>query len=93
MAENKCDELFSKNGELVEFRKKQVLEGALEIVQQHYKEMNDWWKWFKEIPSSVKIKYFIALPIGILLFVISWIGELAETLSDIVDDWVRGYKR
>ena len=55
--------------------------------------MNYLWKWFKEIPSSVKIKYFIALPIGILLFVISWVGELAETLSDIVGDWVRGYKR
>ena len=93
MAENRCDELFGKNGELVEFRKKQVLEGALEIVQRHYKEMNDWWKWFKEIPSSVKIKYFIALPIGILLFVISWVGELAETLSGIVGDWVRGYER
>ena len=39
MAENKCDELFGKNGELVEFRKKQVLEGALEIVQRNYKEM------------------------------------------------------
>ena len=39
MAENKCDELFGKNGELVEFRKKQVLEGALEIVQRHYKEI------------------------------------------------------
>ena len=39
MAVNKCDELFGKNGELVEFRKKQVLEGALEIVQRHYKEM------------------------------------------------------
>lgn len=38
MAENKCDELFGKNGELVEFRKKQVLEGALEIVQRHYKD-------------------------------------------------------
>lgn len=38
MAENKCDELFGKNGELVEFRKKQVLEGALEIVQRNYKE-------------------------------------------------------
>ena len=32
--------------------------------------MNEWWRWFKEIPSSVKIKYFIALPLGILLFVI-----------------------
>lgn len=39
MAVNKCDELFGKNGELVEFRKKQVLEGALGIVQRHYKEM------------------------------------------------------
>ena len=38
MAENKCEELFGKNGELVEFRKKQVLEGALEIVQRHYKD-------------------------------------------------------
>lgn len=37
MAVNKCDELFGKNGELVEFRKKQVLEGALGIVQRHYK--------------------------------------------------------
>ena len=37
MAENKCDELFGKNGELVEFRKKQVLEGAFEIIQRHYK--------------------------------------------------------
>ena len=39
MAENKCDELFGKNGELVEFRKKQVLEGAFGIIQRHYKEM------------------------------------------------------
>ena len=38
MAVNKCDELFGKSGELVEFRKKQVLEGALEIVQRNYKE-------------------------------------------------------
>lgn len=36
MAVNKCDELFGKNGELVEFRKKQVLEGALGIIQRHY---------------------------------------------------------
>ena len=55
--------------------------------------MNEWWRWFKEIPSSVKIKYFIALPLSILLFVISWVGELAKTLSDIVGDWVRGYRR
>ena len=41
MPENRCDELFGKNGELVEFRKKQVLEGALEIVQRHYKETPD----------------------------------------------------
>ena len=38
MVENKCDELFGKNGELVEYRKKQVLEGALEIVQRNYKD-------------------------------------------------------
>lgn len=38
MAENRCDELFGKNGELVEFRKKQVLEGALEIVQRNYED-------------------------------------------------------
>ena len=37
MAENKCDELFGKNGELMEFRKKQVLEGAFGIIQRHYK--------------------------------------------------------
>ena len=55
--------------------------------------MNEWWRWFKEIPSSVKIKYFIALPLSILLFVISWVGELAKTLSDIVGDWVREYRR
>lgn len=36
MVENKCDELFGKNGELVEFRKKQVLEGAFGIIQRHY---------------------------------------------------------
>lgn len=39
MAENNFEKLFGKNYELVEFRKKQVLEGALEIVQRHYKEM------------------------------------------------------
>ena len=55
--------------------------------------MNEWCKWFKEIPISVKIKYFIALPIGIVLYLIYRAGELAETLSDIVGDWVRGYKR
>ena len=38
MAENNFEKLFGKNYELVEFRKKQVLEGALEIVQRHYKE-------------------------------------------------------
>lgn len=38
MAENKCDELFGKNGELVEFRKKQVLEGAFGIIQRHYED-------------------------------------------------------
>ena len=38
MAENKCDELFGKNGELVEFRKKQVLEGAFGIIRRSYKD-------------------------------------------------------
>lgn len=38
MAENKCDELFGKNGELVEFRKKQVLEGAFGIIRRYYKD-------------------------------------------------------
>lgn len=52
--------------------------------------MNEWWRWFKEIPSSVKIKYFIVLPIDILLFVISWAGELADKLDSILCDWVQG---
>lgn len=55
--------------------------------------MNEWWKWFKEIPVSVKIKYFIALPIGVILFLIYRAGELAEMLSGVIGDWVRGYKR
>lgn len=55
--------------------------------------MNEWWKWFKEIPTSVKIKYFIALPIGVVLFLIQRAGELAEKLSDVIGDWVRGYRR
>ena len=55
--------------------------------------MNEWWKWFKEIPTSVKIRYFIALPIGIVLFLIHQAGELAEALSGVIGDWVRGYKR
>lgn len=38
MAENKCDELFGKNGELVEYRKKRVLEGAFGIIQRHYED-------------------------------------------------------
>ncbi len=55
--------------------------------------MNEWWKWFKEIPASVKIKYVIALPISVVLFLIYRAGELAEILSDVIGDWVRGYKR
>lgn len=35
---NNFDKLLGRNGELVEERKKQVLAGALEIVQRHYKE-------------------------------------------------------
>lgn len=37
MAENRCDELLGKNGEFVEYRKKQVLEGAFGIIRRHYK--------------------------------------------------------
>jgi hypothetical protein len=37
-AENNFEKLLGKNGELVEERKKQVLAGALEIVQRYYKE-------------------------------------------------------
>jgi hypothetical protein len=37
-AENNFEKLLVKNGELVEERKKQVLAGALEIVQRYYKE-------------------------------------------------------
>lgn len=56
--------------------------------------MNEWWRYFKEIPISVKIKYFIALPIGIVLYLIYRAGELAETLSGVIGDWVRsGWKR
>jgi hypothetical protein len=55
--------------------------------------MNEWWKWFKEIPASVKIKYFIALPIGVVLFLICRAGEVAETLDGVLGDWVRGYRR
>ena len=35
---NNFDKLLGRNGELVEERKKQVLTGALEIVQRYYKE-------------------------------------------------------
>lgn len=38
MAEDNFEKLLGKNGELVEERKKQVLAGALEIVQRYYKE-------------------------------------------------------
>jgi hypothetical protein len=38
MAENNFEKLLGKNGELVEERKKQMLAGALEIVQRHYEE-------------------------------------------------------
>ena len=55
--------------------------------------MNEWWSYFKEIPVSVKIKYFIALPIGVVLFLICRAGEFAEILSGVIGDWVRGYKR
>lgn len=37
-AETNFDKLLGQNGELVEERKKQVLAGALEIVQRYYKE-------------------------------------------------------
>jgi hypothetical protein len=37
-AENNFEKLLGKNGELVEERKKQVLAGALGIVQRYYKE-------------------------------------------------------
>lgn len=51
--------------------------------------MNELWNYFKEIPMSVKFKYFIALPLGILLFVIIKIGELANELDGVLSDWVR----
>lgn len=35
-AEHNFDKLLGRNGELVEVRKKQVLAGALDIIQQHY---------------------------------------------------------
>ncbi len=38
MAENNFEKLLGKNGELVEERKKQVLEGAFGIVQRYYEE-------------------------------------------------------
>ena len=55
--------------------------------------MIEWWDYIKSIPTSVKIKYFIVLPISIMLFVISWVGELADKLDSILCDWVRGYRR
>ena len=56
--------------------------------------MNEWWDYIKSVPTSVKIKYFIALPIGVLLFVASWVGELADKLDGILGDWVRsGWRR
>jgi hypothetical protein len=55
--------------------------------------MNEWWSYFKEIQTSVKVRYFLALPIGILLYVICRAGELAETLSGVIGDWVKGYRR
>ncbi|WP_295155216.1 hypothetical protein [Selenomonas sp. AE3005] len=38
MAENNFEKLLEKNGELLEERQKQVLAGALEIVQRYCKE-------------------------------------------------------
>ena len=51
--------------------------------------MIEWWDYIKSIPTSVKVRYFIALPIGIVLYLIYRAGELAETLSDIIGDLVR----
>lgn len=36
MAENDFDKLSGGNGELVELRKKQILNGALDIIRRHY---------------------------------------------------------
>lgn len=55
--------------------------------------MNEWWNYFKEIPTSVKVRYVISLPIGIVLYAICCVGKLAEILSDVIGDWVRGYRR
>lgn len=56
--------------------------------------MNEWWKWFKEIPASVKIKYVIALPLGVVLYLIYYTGKLAEILDYVIGDWVRrGWRR
>ena len=38
MVENNFEKLFGKNYELVEFRKKQVLEGAFGIIRRSYKD-------------------------------------------------------
>jgi hypothetical protein len=51
--------------------------------------MNEWWSYFKEIPTSVKVRYFIVLPIGIFLDLICRAGEFAEKVSDAIGDWVR----
>lgn len=61
-AENNFDKLFGRNGELVEERKKQVLAGALEIVQRYYKETLNKMEviaalFGKKLGEEFKIKY------------------------------------
>lgn len=38
MAEDNFEKLLGKNGELVEERQKQILEGAFGIIQRHYED-------------------------------------------------------
>ncbi|WP_026766115.1 hypothetical protein [Selenomonas ruminantium] len=41
MSENNFDKLLGKNGELLQERQKQVLDGALEIIRWHYKDKSN----------------------------------------------------
>ncbi len=62
MAESNFEKLLGKNGELVEYREKQVLEGAFGIIRRHYgdklNKMEPVAKLFgKKLGEKFKIKY------------------------------------
>ncbi len=54
--------------------------------------VSELWKWFKEQPRAVKVRFVLGVIPSLFLLGVGIVGAIAESVNDYLICWIRGDK-